>query len=107
MGFLSVKRFLRRWTERNPRTAGNTKKHFRRENLFKARNKDQKPAYVCVYCEKPGHKSGECELVSGNPKRSQILSIEKFCFNCTGSKHRASDCLSNKTCTNCKEKHHT
>ena len=30
-----------------------------------------------------------------------------MCFNCTGSKHRASDCRSNKTCANCKGKHHT
>ena len=48
---------LRRWTERNPKTAGNPEKNFRRENLFQVRDKDQKPAYVCVYCEKPGRKS--------------------------------------------------
>ena len=59
---------LRRWTERNPKTAGNPEKNFRRENLFQVRDKDQKPAYVCVYCEKPGHKSRECELVSETPK---------------------------------------
>ena len=51
-----------------PKTAGNPKKNFRRENLFQVRDKDQKPAYVCVYCEKPGHKSRECELVSETPK---------------------------------------
>ena len=28
-------------------------------------------------------------------------------FNCTVPKHRASDCCSNKTCANCKGKHHT
>ena len=28
-------------------------------------------------------------------------------FNCTGPKHRASDCHSNKTSANCKGKHHT
>ena len=48
---------LRKWTERNPKTAGNPEKNFRRENLFQVRDKDQKPAYVCVYCEKPGRKS--------------------------------------------------
>ena len=30
-----------------------------------------------------------------------------MCFDCRGPKHRASDCRSNKTCTNCKGKHHT
>ena len=98
---------LRRWTERNPKTAGNPEKNFRRENLFQVRDKDQKPAYVCVYCEKPGHKSSECELVSGTPERRLILSKKKLCFNCTGSKHRVPDCRSNKTCANCKGKHHT
>ena len=62
---------------------------------------------VCVYCEKPGHKSSEGELVSGTPERRLILSKKKLFFNCTGSKHRISDCRSNKTCTNCKGKHHT
>ena len=75
--------------------------------MFQVRDKDKKPAYVCVYCEKPGHKSSECELVSETPERRLILSKKKLCFNCTGPKHRASDCRSNKTCANCKGKHHT
>ena len=36
-----------------------------------------------------------------------ILSKKKLCFNCTGTKHHASDCHSNKTCANCKGKYHT
>ena len=106
MGFLLVDS-LRRWTERYPKTAGHPEKHIRRENLFQVRDKDKKPAYVCVYCEKAGHKSSEYELVSGTPERRLILSKKKLCFNCTGPKHRASDCRSNKTCANCKGKHHT
>ena len=75
--------------------------------MFQVRDKDKKPAYVCVYCEKPGHKSCECKLVSGTPELRLILSKTKLCFNCTGSKHHASDRRSNKTCANCKGKHHT
>ena len=75
--------------------------------MFQVRDKDQKPAYVCVYCEKPCHKSSECELVSETPERRLILSKKKLCFNCTGPKHCASDYRSNKTCANCKAKHHT
>ena len=75
--------------------------------MFQVRDKDQKPAYVCVYCKKPGHKSSECELVSKTPKRRLIFSKKKLCFNCTGPKHRASDCRSDKMCANCKAKHHT
>ena len=47
---------LRRWSERNPKTAGNPEKNVGRENLFQVRDKDQKPAYASVYCEKPGQK---------------------------------------------------
>ena len=79
---------LRRWTERNAKTAGNPEKNFRRENLFQVRDKDQKPAYVSVCCEKPGYKSSECELLSETHERRLILSKKKLCFNCTVSKHR-------------------
>ena len=75
--------------------------------MFQVRGKDQKLAYVYVYCEKSGHKSSECELVSETRERRLILSKKKLCFNCTCPKHRASDCRSNKTCAHCKGKHHT
>ena len=52
-------------------------------------------------------KSSECELVSGTPQGTLILSKKKLCFNCTGPKHRASDCSSNRTCASFKGKHHT
>ena len=39
--------------------------------------------------------------------RRLILSQKRLCFNCPGSKHRASECQSTKTCLTCKEKHHT
>ena len=71
---------LRKWTEGNPKTAGSLEKNFRRENLFQVRDKDQKLAYVSVYCEKPGH--SECELVSGTPKHRLILLKNKL-YLCT------------------------
>ena len=75
--------------------------------MFQVRDKDKKPAYVCVYCENPVHKSSERELVSGIPERRLILPKKKLCFNCTGPKYRTSGCRSNKTCAICKGKHHT
>ena len=75
--------------------------------MFQVREKDKKPAYVCVYCEKAGHKSSEYELVSGTSEARLILSKKKLCFNCAVPKHRASDCRSNKRCANCKGKHYT
>ena len=66
--------------------------------MFQVRDKDQKPTYACVYYEKPDHKSNKCELVSGATERRLILSKNTLCLNCTGPKHRASDCRSNKMC---------
>ena len=60
-----------------------------------------------VYCDKEGHKSTECKTVAKVSERRLILSQKRLCFNCTGSKHRASECRSTKTCLTCKEKHHT
>ena len=37
-------------------------------SVFQVRDKDQNPAYACVYCEKPGHKSSKCDLVSATPE---------------------------------------
>ena len=73
MGFLSVSRFCKEMDKAEPQTVGNPEKHFRRENLFQVRDKDQKHACVCLFDEKPGHKSSDCELVSGTPKRRLIL----------------------------------
>ena len=42
------------------------------------RKKWPKPTYVCVYCEKPSHKSSKCELVSGTPQQRLIL-LKKEC----------------------------
>ena len=39
--------------------------------------------------------------------RKKMLSSKNLCFNCTGEKHRASDCRSRIQCYNCKRRHHT
>ena len=39
---------LRRWIDKNPKTAGNPEKHFRMENLFQVRDKGQKPMSVSI-----------------------------------------------------------
>jgi hypothetical protein len=39
--------------------------------------------------------------------RKKMLSSKHLCFNCTGEKHRASDCRSRIQCYNCKRRHHT
>ena len=91
----------------NCKTAWNPEKHFRRETLLHVRDKFQKPTYVCVCCEKAGHRSSDCELGIGISERRLILAKMKFCFSCTSPKHCASDCRNNETCTYCKGKYHT
>ena len=66
------------------KTAGNLEKCFLRE-------KDQKLANVCVYCEKPGHKSCECELLSETLTRRLTLPKRKSCLRCK-PEHRPTDC---------------
>ena len=53
------------------------------------------------------HKSVDCDQVVGVASRKKILSQKKLCFNCTGVKHRASECRSKATCLRCKATHHT
>ena len=61
----------------------------------------------CIYCEKEGDKSSECKTVERVSDRRLKLPEKKLCFTCTGSKHKASECRSTKTCQICNEKHHT
>ena len=61
----------------------------------------------CVYCENDDHRSVECTKVVDVGQRKRILSIKRRCFNCTGEKHRASECKSKTQCYKCQRKHHT
>ena len=60
-----------------------------------------------MYCENDSHRSVECTKVVDVGERKKILSIKRQCFNCTGEKHRASECKSKIQCYKCKRKHHT
>ena len=62
---------------------------------------------VCVSCDKEGHKSSEYKTIAKISDCRLVLSQKRLGSNCTGSKHRASECRSTKTCLTCKDKHHT
>ena len=55
-----------------------------------------------MFCEKPDHRSSDCKTAKTVTNRNK-----KLCFNCTGVKHGAVECRSNKTGLKCKNKHHT
>ena len=63
--------------------------------------------HSCVYCEDSNHKSRECPRVVDVNERKKILATKRLCFNCTGARHRASECRSTSGCQRCKQKHHT
>ena len=68
---------------------------------------DWKPARMSVYCGASKRKSSECDKVFDVAEKWKHLSSKKLCFNCTGKKHRASECHSKRGCQICSGKHHT
>ena len=101
---------LKQWAERNPlqqgeKDAGQNVKDARREKAFWTGS--QEKLRQCVYCEKDDHRSVECPEVHTVDQRKKILSTKRLCFNCTGEKHRASECRSKANCRNCQRRHHS
>jgi len=109
---------LRKWCERNPVTVvdhkasaapatenSSRKQNPKRERVFQTQGEPNK-IRSCVYCESE-HKSVDCDQVLSVQERKKILATKKLCFNCTGAKHRASDCRSKYKCQKCESKHHT
>ena len=108
---------LRKWTERNLLPMDHKRsEHFnekfnhkqpKRYRIFQAKPQDWKPARTCVYCGVSENKSSECDKVVDVAERQKHLSSKKLCFNCTGTKHRVSECRSKRGCQICSGKHHT
>ena len=51
--------------------------------------------------------SKSCPKISSVSARKKFFAERRLCFNCTGAKHRASDCKSTLNCQLCNQKHHT
>ena len=100
LGFTKLVDSLRRWADRNPQNILNSGQKHKREGVFQTKEQKQ-TTRTCVYCNKQGRKASQCESVKSVEDRRLILSKKKLCFNCTGTKHRASDCRSNKSCLIC------
>ena len=81
---------------------------FDRQSLraFNTRQQGVKPR-TCVYYEETSHKRADCPRVSTLDERKKILEEKKLCFNCTGPRHRAADCVSKMSCELCSRRHHT
>ena len=113
-GFSEMVEALRKWCVRNPISEEDRKSdhkdtsHYQPKSgkFLHAKQELWKPK-PCVFCESTLHKSVDCNQVVDAPSRKKILSEKKLCFNCTGVKHRASECRSKTTCFRCNAKHHT
>ena len=97
------------WTERNPIET----KPRERQPEFPAKLRDTSSKAFhgqtrqvehkyrgCVYCEVKNHKSFACDSLKTSKERRTFLTEKKLCYNCTGAKHRASECNSKQTCQN-------
>ena len=105
---------LRKWTERNPvpvkppeRQLDRVKdKSHPRDRSYQTQQKEERTR-GCVYCDKPEHRSVDCQTVTSLDARKRLLSSKRLCFSCTGNKHRAADCKSRSLCQICQKRHHT
>ena len=94
--FCELVEALRKRTERNPKIIA-SEKNPKRDNVYLTKEREQKTR-SCVYCEKEGHKLRECKTVECVSDCKLELSEKNLCFNCTRSKHKASECRNTKTC---------
>lgn len=91
---------LRKWINRNPKIILSPEIGFKRQSAYQTNDKKYKHR-DCVCCEKSGHKASDGITVSDIEERRLILSKRKICVNCTGTKHRASECLGNRSWVKC------
>ena len=59
----------------------------------------------CVFC-KGAHLTTQCDVISDQPKRMELVKQERLCFNCLGH-HKVIQCQSKGRCKHCKGPHHT
>ena len=100
---------LRKWTERNPPSQEDrtdSKPKVPSGKSFQAKGEEMHPR-PCVYCKSTEHRSLNCDKITTPSQRKKHLSSNQLCFNCTGAKHKASECGCTSTCQVCHKKHHT
>ena len=105
---------LRKWTERNPtpkqerheKSRNKEKPPYPRERSYQTQQRKEKLC-GCVYCDTSDNRSADCKTVSTLDDRKPLLSNNCLCFNCTGSRHKATDCRSRSVCQYCQRKHYT
>ena len=100
---------MRKWTERNPPSQEDrtdSKPKVPSGKSFQAKGEEMHPR-PCVYCKSTEHRSLNCDKITTPSQRKKHLSSNQLCFNCTGAKHKASECGCTSTCQVCHKKHHT
>ena len=108
--FVQFVEALGKWTKNNPVTDNQSGKFRRERGRSFFANRDNLPAHRmkgCPYCSSDAHRATNCDKVEKPEERKKILAEKHLCFNCTGAKHRASECKSKSKCQVCQGKHHT
>ena len=60
----------------------------------------------CCYCPDPNHSPLQCVKVTDVEARKSILMKTGRCFVCLKRNHKARECRSSMTCSNCRRRHH-
>ena len=60
----------------------------------------------CCYCSDPNHSPLQCAKVIDVEARKAILTKTGRCFVCLKRNHKARECRSSMTCSNCRKRHH-
>ena len=61
----------------------------------------------CCYCSDSNHSPLQCVKVTDIEVRKAILMKTGRCFVCLKRNHKAKECRSSMTCSNCRKRHHT
>lgn len=60
----------------------------------------------CCYCSDSNHSPSQCVKVTDVEARKTILMKTGMCFVCLKRNHKAKECRSSMTCSNCRKRHH-
>ena len=68
--------------------------------------KQQPKQKNCAYCD-GDHRSNNCNEFVTVQERYEVLQRQQRCYNCLGTNHNKTKCISKRRCMKCKKKHHT
>ena len=108
---------LRKWIIRNPPKHSEERqsqdklppykpiKPFLPKNKSYQTRKEEPKRRLCVYCESVNHQSVNCDKVTTLQKRRREFNRKQWCFNYTGTNHKAPECRCSACYKFCNRRH--